>query len=295
MRVQIGPPQGAGPGVMLPEQEADRERREEQRFNRESRDRGQGRTLAHQAVGSPGAGEQQGDPRRPAGLYDEQRHTAPGQGNGDPLRPPQLLLQHEAPGRYVDQRDEKIAETGFNHVSAVDAPDVAQPVARQQQPAERIDHDRATGTKGRRDRSEAALKRDDSQQECQRPQMPVRDEFDRVDVGQTGPIERHQAPQEVAQRRGERAPGRRHVVGSRCSHRETVRRAAMASMPSALCRCGSAGGAPETDANGRLEYLDDRTLRGAPFTCFPPACSHSAHETPPRPWSARRPRWIPGR
>ena len=55
------------------------------------------------------------------------------QTQGDPLHPAQLFLQQETTGQHTEERHQKVSQTGFDNVAGVDAPDIHQPVGRQQQ------------------------------------------------------------------------------------------------------------------------------------------------------------------
>ena len=221
MRACIDPTQGPGSVDVPPNQKAQRRRRQEQRLHRQARNRPQSRLLAQHAVAAPTPRQGQRDPGYPTGLGHHGTHPDRRQTHGDPLHPTQLFVQQKPPRQHAEERHQKVAQTGFDNVARIDAPDVHEPVGRQQQ--RRQHQPSGTPDRGqRRHRRTPPLSPAHHQQaqQGQRPEVPMRDEFQRVDRRQAFPIQRHQAPEQVATHRGQR-PGTGR--SPRCLHSPTHR------------------------------------------------------------------------
>ena len=210
MRGPVRPPEGAGAGVLLPEQEGEGERGQQQRLQPQAGERAQRGFFPQQPIGAECDGEGEGDPRQPADPQQQQRHAQRGATNGEPLHGPQPLVQDQSAERDIDQRHEEVPEARLEHMAMVHAPDIDQPVDRQQPATEGVPPDRRARPQGGAQLGQTGARRRDDEHKAQRPHVPVGDQLRGIHLGQLLPVERKQPPKKVTGRGGARpAPGGR--------------------------------------------------------------------------------------
>jgi hypothetical protein len=120
------------PGERQPAQPGQRQRQHADRFEEQAAGGVQRQLLAQQAVDAEGAGQHQRDPGQAAGAGGLDADTDRGAQHGEPLQLAHALLEHQHAERDVEQRQDEIAEAGFDDVAVVDAPDEGQPVGQHQ-------------------------------------------------------------------------------------------------------------------------------------------------------------------
>ena len=132
VRVVRGP-LAAGAAGASPQQRHHGQGGEEHGLQRHAFQRAQRGGLAHQAVEAKRHRNQQRQPGHMARLHCHPQHAGGGQGKGHPLRLARAFVQEDEAQRHVDEGQDEVAQAGVEHMAVVHRPDVAEPVARQQQ------------------------------------------------------------------------------------------------------------------------------------------------------------------
>jgi hypothetical protein len=181
------------------DQETDRWREQEQRFNREAAHAVHRRFLPHQSVKAERDRQRHSQPREIALPHERDRHAECHQRQRRIVSGPQLLFEEQRRERRVDQRHHVVAETGFGHALGDGRVNVEQPVDREEYRREEQNEYELSRREDAEDFAQPGREDDEDRDDRQRPRDPVRENFPRRHFGvfQFREVQRHQPPPNV--------------------------------------------------------------------------------------------------
>ncbi len=187
-------PNAPVPCSLHPQQEADGERREQQRLGGQS---GHGFDLDHlpdQAIAAETGRERERDPGRTAGDDGEVEHADRGQADGELLRHVESLAEHQHAQHHVQQRVDEVAEARVDHVAMGNRPDVEQPVDADQHGRDHQPVARAGICERSAHRTDVTAPGQPGEHQQATPDDPVRHDLERGQVVQRLHVEGQHAP-----------------------------------------------------------------------------------------------------